>query len=79
MDHFFLVRSSVDGHFRCFQVLPMVNIAGVQDYQPVIFDFHLRRGRDQSPLSPRHEDTVRSWLSASQEEASHQTWNQLAP
>ena len=29
MDHFFLVRSSVDGHFRCFQVLPMVNIAAM--------------------------------------------------
>ena len=42
MDHFFLVRSSVDGHFRCFQVLPMVNIAGVQDCQPVIFFFFFK-------------------------------------
>ncbi len=29
----------VDGHFRCFQMLAMVNIAGVQDCQPVSFSF----------------------------------------
>ena len=30
MDHFFFVHSSVDGHIRCFHVLTMENIAGVQ-------------------------------------------------
>ena len=40
MDHFF-VHSSADGHFRCFQVLAMVNIAGAQDCQPVTFFFKL--------------------------------------
>ena len=39
MDHFFLVHSSVDGHFHCFQVLAMVYIAGVKDCQPVTFWF----------------------------------------
>ena len=39
MDHFFFVHSPVDGHFRCFQMLAMVNIAGVQDCQPVSFSF----------------------------------------
>ena len=39
VDHFFLVHSSVDGHFHCFQVLAMVNLAGVQVCQPVTFGF----------------------------------------
>ena len=37
MEQFFLVHSSVDGHFHCFQMLAMLNMAGVQDCQPVTF------------------------------------------
>ena len=39
MHHFFFVHSSFDGHFGCFQVLAMVNIAAVEDCQPVSFGF----------------------------------------
>ena len=39
MDHFFFVHSPVDGHFRFFQVLAIVNIAAVQDYQLLSFGF----------------------------------------
>ena len=44
MEEFFLVHSSVDGHFHCFQMLAMLNMAGVQDCQPVSFGFWSSQG-----------------------------------
>ena len=37
MDHFFFVHVSIGGNFDFFQDLAMVNVAGVQDCQPVTF------------------------------------------